>query len=139
MKGHDMFVMFGIMMLSSLLSTMNVWADQWSDIRWSLNDVYMGILMSGWMLLFMGVWYNMLTYIGFGICFVLLAIALIRTQLFITTNQYKLGMIPHHSMAVFMTNKLLQKSQNLPTNIDTLAKQIVVNQRRERDILKEKN
>ena len=37
---------------------MNVWADKLDDMRFSLNDVYMILLMTGWMLLFMGIYYN---------------------------------------------------------------------------------
>ena len=47
--------MFFIMMASGLLSTMNVWVDKIDDIRFSLNDVYMTLLMTGWMFFFMGV------------------------------------------------------------------------------------
>ena len=47
-------VMFFIMVLSGFLSTMNVWVDKWDDIRFSINDVYMTLLMTGWMFLFMG-------------------------------------------------------------------------------------
>ena len=47
-------IMFFIMILSGLLSTMNVWADKIDDIRFSMNDVYMALLMTGWMFLFMG-------------------------------------------------------------------------------------
>jgi len=33
-------IMFIISMLAGLLSTMNVWATRFSDIRISLNDIY---------------------------------------------------------------------------------------------------
>ena len=33
--------MFFIMIVASALSTMNVWVDKISDIRFSLNDLYM--------------------------------------------------------------------------------------------------
>ena len=38
-------IMFIIMMLSGLLSTMNVYVDKFSDISFSLNDIYMILLM----------------------------------------------------------------------------------------------
>ena len=50
---HNNWVMFVIMILSGLLSTMNLWIDKWSDIRWSLNDVYMALAMTGWMFFLM--------------------------------------------------------------------------------------
>ena len=51
-------IMFFIMILSGLLSTMNVWVDKLDDIRFSINDAYMILLMSGWMFLFMGLFYQ---------------------------------------------------------------------------------
>jgi len=50
--------MFFIMILSGLLSTMNVWVDKIDDIRFSINDVYMTLLMTGWMFLFTGLIYQ---------------------------------------------------------------------------------
>lgn len=135
-KHNHMLVMLIIMMLSSFLSTMNVWVDKLSDIRWSLNDLYMGLLMSGWMLTLMGIWYQRLSYIGVGVGFIITALVLIRTQLFINSQQYAYGMIPHHSMAVFMTGKLLQKGRNIPDEMRELGEKIIVNQREEISILK---
>ena len=37
--------MFFIMIVAGALSTMNVWVDKISDIRFSLNDLYMILLM----------------------------------------------------------------------------------------------
>ena len=51
-------LMFFIMILSGLLSTMNVWVDKIDDIRFSINDVYMTLLMTGWMFLFTGLIYQ---------------------------------------------------------------------------------
>ena len=51
-------IMFVIMVLSGILSTMNVWVDKIDDIRFSLNDAYMTLLMTGWMFLFMGLIYQ---------------------------------------------------------------------------------
>ena len=50
--------MFCIMILSGLLSTMNVYVDKIDDIRWSLNDIYMTLLMTGWMITFMSIYYK---------------------------------------------------------------------------------
>jgi hypothetical protein len=102
-------IMFIIMFLSGLLSTMNVWANNYTDIRLSLNDVYMALLMCGWMFFFMGIYYQHSPHILFGIALVLLMIWCIRTQVLINATQYKWGMIPHHSMAIHMSKKLLEK------------------------------
>ena len=39
-------VMFFVMILSGLLSTMNIWVDKIDDIRLSINDFYMSLLMT---------------------------------------------------------------------------------------------
>jgi hypothetical protein len=116
------------MILSGSLSTMSVWADKISDIRFSVNDAYMILLMSGWMILFMGIYYNDKLPTIIGIVLVITIFFAIRNQLFVTERQYLQGMIPHHSMAVLMSRNLLQKGtrykefvQNI---IDTQEKEI---------------
>jgi len=116
------------MCLAGILSTMNVWTDKLSDIRLSLNDVYMIMLMNGYMFLFMGI-YDGQTYITLiGTILVVLNIYFIRTQFMVSQNQYILGMIPHHSMAIHMSKKLLKKQNNVKTFleniIDTQEKEI---------------
>jgi len=122
-------VMFFIMILSGLLSTMNVWVDKYDDIRVSLNDLYMILLMCGWMIFFMGLWYRELYPVIIGLCMAVLNIWCIRTQFSITEEQYKIGMIPHHSMAIHMSKKLMEKENNisdfLENLIDTQEKEIV--------------
>jgi len=104
-------IMFFIMILSGLLSTMNVWVDKPEDIRFSLNDVYMTLLMTGWMFFFMGMYYKETRVFLFGICLVILNFVCIRTQFMVSQKQFLLGMIPHHSMAVHMSKKLLEKER----------------------------
>ena len=115
-------VMFLIMVLSGLLSTMNVWVDKLDDIRISLNDVYMILLMSGWMLLFMGIVYKSMSAFLFGLALVISNIWCIRTQFLISESQYKVGMIPHHSMAVHMSKKLLEKENTITPFINNLIR-----------------
>ena len=126
--------MFCIMMLSGLLTTMNVWADKADDIRFSINDVYMTLLMTGWMFLFMGLIYKEISVFFIGLSLILFNIWCIRTQFLITETQYKLGMIPHHSMAVHMSKKLLEKENN----ISPFVKNIIKTQENELLILKNK-
>ena len=102
-------VMFIIMLISGLLTTMNIYTDKLSDIRLSLNDLYMTLVMTGWMFLFMGIFYKEIKSFIFGIVLLGFNIFAIRTQFMITENQYLLGMIPHHSMAVHMSKKLIDK------------------------------
>ena len=122
MKTNHYTIMFFIMILSGILSTMNVWVDKVDDIRFSMNDAYMILLMNGWMFLFMGLIYQESNIFFIGLLLVVINILFIRTQFLITENQYKLGMIPHHSMAVHMSKKLLEKENNISSLIQNIIK-----------------
>ena len=115
-------IMFLIMILSGLLSTMNMWVDKLDDMRFSLNDVYMIFLMTGWMFLFMGVVYQEKSVFLLGLLLVIINIWCIRNQFLITESQYKIGMIPHHSMAVHMSKKLLEKENNITPFVENIIK-----------------
>ena len=132
---HQHYVqMFFIMIISGLLSTMNVWASGWSDIRLSLNDLYMTLLMTGWMFFLMGILDKIVPITIFGMLLIVGSFYAIRKQLFIDQNQYLLGMIPHHSMAIMMSQEM-QKKKN---NINSLLVDIIKNQRKEINYMKEK-
>ncbi len=45
MDNSHYIIMFFIMIIAGALSTMNVWVDKISDIRFSLNDLYMILLL----------------------------------------------------------------------------------------------
>lgn len=131
-QNNHYVIMFFIMVLSGLLSTMNVWVDKADDIRFSVNDAYMTLLMSVWMFLFMGLIYKETSVFFIGLLLILFNIWCIRNQFLVTETQYKLGMIPHHSMAVHMSKKILEKENN----ISSLVKDIIKNQENEILILK---
>ena len=120
--------MFFIMILSGFLSTMNVSVDKIEDIRFSINDVYMTFLMSGWMFLFMGIVYKEISVFFIGFTLVVFNIWCIRTQFLVNTTQYKLGMIPHHSMAVHISKKLLERGDS---NITPFIQNIIKTQENE--------
>lgn len=130
MSNHTLEMII-IMILSSLLSTMNIWVDKLDHMRLSLNDLYMTMLMTGWMLFFMGIYYGEVTNITIGISLVITSIYLIRTQSFIGERQYLSGMIPHHSMAIHMSKKLLEKG-----SLEPLLKNIVDTQNKEIEYMK---
>ena len=114
--------MFFIMILSGLLSTMNVWVDKLDDIRFSMNDAYMSLLMTGWMFLFMGLIYQEIRVIFIGVSLIIINIWCIRNQFLINEAQYKLGMIPHHSMAIHMSKKLLEKENTISPFLQNIIK-----------------
>jgi len=120
------------MILSGLLSTMNVWVDKLDDIRFSINDAYMTLLMCGWMFLFMGLIYQEIMIFIIGLSLVIITIWCIRNQFLVTETQYKLGMIPHHSMAVHMSKKLIEKENS----ISPFIRNIIETQEKEINILK---
>jgi hypothetical protein len=97
------------MVVSGVLSSMWVWADKVSDIRLSLNDIYMILLMNAFMVFFMSVLDKQYVWVAGSAIIVLSVLWLIRTQTFISKTQYFQGMIPHHSMAVHMSKRLLEK------------------------------
>jgi membrane-bound ClpP family serine protease len=109
---------------------MYIWSDKIDDIRISFNDVYMIILMTGWMLLFMNI-FKIGNSAILGIILIILGLFFIRSQTGITEKQYYRGMIPHHSMAIHMTKKLLQNNQNIDKDKISFLKNIISTQEKE--------
>jgi len=122
------------MIFSGLLSTMNIWIDKLDDLRFSINDLYMTLLMTGWMFLFMGLYYSEIPILFLGLFLVVINIWFIRTQFMVTTEQYILGMIPHHSMAVLMSKKLLERKSPLLKNF---ISNIIITQEKEIEYMKQ--
>jgi hypothetical protein len=120
-KNHY-YVMFCIMLIAGFLSTMNIWADKYEDMRYSINDVYMVLLMTGWMFLLMGIYDMEKSIIGLGSLLVIATLWCIRSQFLVSDDQYKLGMIPHHSMAIHMSKKRLAKETRMPQFLANIIK-----------------
>jgi thiol:disulfide interchange protein len=112
---------------------MNMWVDNWDDVRFSLNDFYMVGLMTGWMFFFMGLLTLRVGRALFGLILAVLFFVLIRTQAFVTEIQYLRGMIPHHSMAILMSKKVEKE----PNSISHLLDQIIQTQQKEIIIMKD--
>ncbi len=113
----ELLIMMIIMFIAGLLSSMNIWVDKFSDIRFHLNDIYMALLMCGWCLVLIGIYYINLHILLIGIIITIIIIYCIRNQVFIGEEQYIQGMIPHHSMAILMSKQLLKKASNNTINI----------------------
>ena len=122
--------MFFIMIVAGLLSTMNIWADKVDDIRLSLNDAYMILLMTGWMFLFMGILDGHVFITLVGLALAVVCLWCIRTQFGISESQYLTGMIPHHSMAVLMSKRLLEK-EAAPTQLKPFLDNLITTQSQE--------
>ena len=136
----EIVIMMIIMFIAGLLSSMNVWVDKLSDMRFHLNDVYMSFLMCSWCLILMGIYYINPYILLVGILFTFLILYCIRNQLFINEEQYINGMIPHHSMAVLMSKELLKKAYNRVIHVskDTkiLSNHVINSQNDEINIMK---
>jgi hypothetical protein len=139
----EIIIMMIIMFIAGLLSSMNVWVDKLSDMRFHLNDVYMSLLMCSWCLIFIGIYYVDINILLIGIILTGLMIYCIRNQLFIDESQYINGMIPHHSMAVLMSKELLKKDlyKDIRLSYDTkkLTKHIINSQNYEINFMKSVN
>ena len=133
--------MFLFMLFAGLLSTMNMWANQWDDIRWSVNDLYMILVMTGWMFFFMGIHDRRASVVLVGLGMVLVGMIAIRTQFLVDTKQYIMGMIPHHSMAVQMSRRLQEKasqgSQDTDPAMTEFLQQLIQTQEEEIRWMKE--
>lgn len=136
MDHHSTIPMFIIMIIAGLLSSMNIWTDKLSDIRLHLNDINMAILMTGWMFALMGLYYMNMTQIILGCIIIIIMLYMIRNQTFINESQYLSGMIPHHSMAVLMSKRLLEKNLYLEPEIKQLATNIISSQETEINLMK---
>ncbi len=124
---HSVLFMVVCMIFAGYASTMNVWIDKLEDFRYSLNDFYMVGLMTSWMVFFMGLFTFHHTQWIISLALVAFFFFCIRTQLFVTQDQYLQGMIPHHSMAILMSKRL----QTKPNTIQPLLENIIKTQEEE--------
>lgn len=129
---NHFLIMLIACILSGFASTMNMWIDKLDDFYFSLNDLYMTSLMTGWMFFFMGILQLDKYTILFGLILVLLSFYFIRKQSFVNEIQYLRGMIPHHSMAILMSKQLKQQ----PHTIQHLLDQIIETQEKEIILMK---
>ena len=106
-----MLQMIIIMIISGLLSTMSVWADKASDMRLSINDLYMIILMTGWSVFLMSFQHKNIKHTLISGLVILATYYAIRKQLFINIKAFYTSMIPHHSMALLMSKRVLEKDR----------------------------
>jgi hypothetical protein len=66
-------------------------------------------MMTGWMFLFEGMILANSSQAVIGAIFIASCYIAIRMQMFVTVHQYAMGMIPHHSMAIMMSKRLINK------------------------------
>lgn len=125
-------------LISGFLSTMNMWCVKWNHVRFHLNDTYMVLLMTLWMMLFTYlVYYKHMKNASVVIVIIIMCISLIiyciRTQFLINDEQFLNGMIPHHSMAILMAKNIKDKTKN--NEIKRLAENIIDTQTKEIELM----
>jgi len=97
----------------------------------------MTLLMTGWMFAFMGLYYNQHYIFIVGIILIIFNFWCIRTQFMVSQHEYLLGMLPHHSMAVHMSKKVLEKNyEKKDDNFTAFVENIIKNQSDEIDFIK---
>lgn len=131
----DDYIIIILMIVASFfagyLSTMNIWAVDIKHVRWHLNDLYMVLLMTAWMLAFGFIlmrehMMNSKMVFILAILLIIIMIYAIRKQALIDDKQFLNGMIPHHSMAILMAKRIREKSKD--QRVINLANEIIRSQ-----------
>jgi len=94
-------------------------------------------LMTGWMFLLQGIVMKQMNYALMGLALVIVSLIAIRFQILVSQDQYLEGMIPHHSMAVFLSKKQIEKSGNNEKILGGLPFSIIQGQDKEIDQMKQ--
>lgn len=91
------------MVLAGFMSTMNTWSPNWGNVYF-----FMGLFLLQWKEAVVG---------GLVGLFFIMAV---RKQWWVGQNQYLRQMIPHHGMAVFLSQKLSQKPNTIQPYLDNI-------------------
>ncbi len=136
-SNESIIVMSICMILAGTISGMNSFVNNSNDVRLNINDFYMSLMMIGIMFILMSIYYKSMKLFIFGTIVSIFTFILLRNQIFVNEYNYITSMIPHHSMAIMMSKKLLNKI-NVPISedIELLAKNIIDSQEKEIEIMK---
>ena len=137
-KGMNPYLKFGIMMATSFVimyAVMYLSVDKWDHIYLAPSRTYMTFLMiatmAPTMLLFMWKMYKKRAWnyaiLGVSVLAFVLAVGGLRQQVFVNDVQWMKAMIPHHSIAIMVSQKAHLKD---PEAIK-LAEEIIEAQERE--------
>ena len=135
-SNESIIVMCIFTVLAGMISGMNSFVDKTDDIRLNINDLYMSLMMNGLMFILMAIYYKSMKLFIVGVVTTIVTFIFLRYQIFVDEYQYTTSMIPHHSMAVMMSKKLLDKSIPVSEDIKLLAKNIIDSQENEIEIMK---
>lgn len=138
---HTLTIMFIFSFLIQYFAMPPLMVSSLSDITNNIGKAYLAIIMGLSMVLVEIGMHDMQygsissTKYGLIIAFLCLFIYLYRNQVAIKDKEYLKGMIEHHSMAVFMSEEILKKSDDY--HIAKLAKNIIQTQKDEIKQMKE--
>ena len=139
-------ILFTVMFLVGIsLNPMNILAYRFSDIYLSLTLLYSGLFMASNMIWshqivhYMSMGHFNTRIFTVGIFLSIVSIFLLRSQLFVTRDEWLKRMIGHHSTAITTTKQLLSDNDIFTSDsyLFTLAKNLEYEQ--EREILFMKN
>ena len=132
---HTLTIMFVFSFLIQYFAMHPFMVNSLSNITNNIGKVYLSVIMSLSMVLIEVGMHDMQYGVissnkyGFIFAFLFLFIYLYRKQVAIKDKEYVKGMIEHHSMAIFMSEEILKKTDNY--YIAKLAKNIIQNQKDE--------
>ena len=138
---HSMIIMFIFSFLIQYFLMPPLMVNSFENITNNIGKVYLSIIMGLSMVLveiFMhDMHYGIVSFTKYGIIIsmIILFIYLYRNQVAIKDKEYLKGMIEHHSMAVFMSEEILKKTDDY--HIAKLAKNIIQTQNDELKEMKE--
>lgn len=136
-SNESIIVMSICMILAGTISGMNSFVNNINDMRLNINDFYMSLMMIGLMFILMAIYYKSMKLFIFGTIVSIITFVLLRNQVFVNEYNYVTSMIPHHSMSLMMSKKLLNKLDvPISEEIELLAKNIIDTQGKEIEIMK---
>jgi len=137
---HTLTIMFIFSFLIQYFAMPPLMVNSLSDITNNIGKAYLAIIMGLSMVLIEvgmhDMQYSVFSTMKYGIILALLGlfIYLYRNQVAIKDEEYVKGMIEHHSMALFMSEEILKKTDSY--NIAKLAKNIIQSQKDEIKVMK---
>ena len=138
---HTLTIMFIFSFLIQYFAMPLLMVNSLSNITNNIGKAYLAVIMGLFMVLIEvgmhDMQYSSFSTAKYGIIIALLSlfIYLYRKQIAIKDEEYVKGMIEHHSMAIFMSEEILQKTDNY--HIAKLAKNIIQKQNDEIREMKE--
>lgn len=118
-----------ISILAATVSTLYLWIVNNNSGRMHLNDFYMGLLVTSWVILLNGLYNLNYKFIITAIIGISIFTYLIKHQVFIDDSEFVKAVMDNHSETIMMAEKVKEKSKN--KKIIDLANEIIMIQNKE--------